>query len=327
MFQPDTAIQQSTSDSTGIATIVKNTTTEKADFRVKQDSTQLVSERKPVVNNIGNNYSKPGYIQSPKEPNFLKLQLSTNHKDFFKQPVLIVPDSVKNESIQININSRFNSSQRLDNQFKDYTLMTMVLIIGFMAWMRVFYGKYLNQIFLSAINYHESERLFSSNNLLMARLNYTLNFIAIVSIGLNIAIVLFHYNLHFFDFQNLTLIVFSILLMLFYVIYKTVLSKTFGFLVLKTNMLNESLNSAFIYLKILAICTIPLNIFYFYGTPNIQFFLIYTSLVFMFVTLGLTFFRTIQIFIRNGFTIFYTMLYLCTVELFPILVVYKLIVR
>jgi hypothetical protein len=116
-----------------------------------------------------------------------------------------------------------------------------------------------------------------------------------------------------------------LLLFLLYVV-KIILLKILGFILDKQQALNEYIFTTFLVNQIIAIGFIPVNIFIAYGSPALAATAIYTGVLLMVIAFILKVGKgTLAALSGGGIAPFYLLLYLCTLEILPLLLGYKLI--
>ncbi len=322
MYQDSANISSQTS--TEVATIASATTdTLKSAGFVK--SLSVWNAPKKQVKTIVK-YSDSSYLDTfnPEPQNFLFL-IKTNSSKEYKEQSIFKNDTNKQKSITIQPIEKNHFQSTVINEYKDITISCMLVVVAIYAWIRVFYGKFLNQIILSSINYHESSRLFKSNNALLIRLYYLLNFLSFIIIGFYISIALKLYNVEVFGLTGYWYLSIGILILVLYYLYKTLLSRFLGFLLQKQTLIEEIIHSSLLYLKVLSILILPVVSIVFFVSDPLKNILIVSSIILFLTSTILILYRSIRIFISKGFSFFYTMLYLCIIEILPLLIVIKLI--
>lgn len=276
---------------------------------------------KPIVK-----YSDSSYLdKSQQEPqNFLYL-IKTNSSKEYKEQAIFKNDTAKFKNITIQPIEKKNFQSTVINEYKDITISVMLIVVSLYAWIRVYYGKFLNQIILSSIHYHESTRLFKSNNALLIRLYYLLNFLSFIILGFFVSIALKLYRVEVFGLSGYWYLGIGVLLVVLFYLYKTLLSRFLGFLLLKQSLIEEVIHSSFLYLKVLSILILPVVSIIFFVSDTLKNTLVASSILVFVTCTILILYRSVRIFISKGFSFFYTMLYLCIIEILPLLIVIKLI--
>ena len=281
---------------------------------------ELSTKVLPVKNHLDSSYLR----KFEPDANFLIKNRVYHTNEYNNQPVF-KNDTTQYKSVTINPIFKDTAETNLMAGFKDITMLVIIVIVSIYAWIRVYYGKFLNQIFYSTINYHESHRLFRSNNALFDRMYYVLNFISFIVIGFYIALLLKFNHLKLLDLPEKFYLLYGSALMIVFYLYKSFGSKFFGFIMNAETTFKEVLHSSLLNIKVFSIILIPIvSTIFFVNSGLVKTYIVIVYILFATVVL-LTIYRTVRIFISKGFSFFYTMLYLCIVEILPLLFAFKLI--
>jgi len=208
---------------------------------------------------------------------------------------------------------------------QDWLLGVILLALILFASVRLVFGKYLNHLMTSLINYSTASRLFRERGYKISHGSFRLDVMSLLVTSV------FVYQISNQDgsFTWLGLGGYKLLIGYFvllggYGIGKMILYHLSGVLFMKGAVVSEVFFNYGIYTKALGIFLLPI--------------IIVTSLApewakIMFVagiSIGVVLYtasliRGALVALRNGISIFYLILYLCILEIFPLLLVYKLI--
>ncbi|MBN2612081.1 MAG: DUF4271 domain-containing protein [Bacteroidales bacterium] len=207
----------------------------------------------------------------------------------------------------------------------DWVFWIFIMIAFLFVWIKVFYKKYIYNLFNAVISFYASTRLFNEKNLMITRVSLVLNFIFVLSVSLVLLKISNFYNKipETFDKASFFLIILNVLIL--YMVLKTLIIKLIGYIFLQGNLVNDYLHNANIYNKILGIVLIPFLFATFYTDPEIAEILLYVMVVIYFLSLVFKIIRGFQIIIKYDIFIFYSILYLCTLEILPLIIGYKFI--
>jgi O-antigen/teichoic acid export membrane protein len=107
---------------------------------------------------------------------------------------------------------------------------------------------------------------------------------------------------------------------------KIILLKILGFILDKQQAMNEYIFTVFLVNQVIAIGLIPVNIFMAYGSPSLAIMSIYTGIILLVIAFIVKVGKgTLGALAGGEITLFYLLLYLCTFEILPLLLGYKLI--
>jgi hypothetical protein len=215
---------------------------------------------------------------------------------------------------EIHLHNRLNS---------DWILLLLVAICFFLALTRNYFEKYLIQIFRSIFSRQAADKLFENRNVLIDRFSYILNFIYSLSFGLFIFQVFDYFKVHPLNLPAyLNYCVYFLVLLLFYCLLVVTCSMAGTIFDLKT-VFKKYLHNQLLFNKIFGILLTPLVAILSFIDQDYKLYLIFAGgLLFIFIYLLKTF-RGIKIILEYPLSIFYLILYFCTLEILPLLVIYK----
>jgi hypothetical protein len=207
----------------------------------------------------------------------------------------------------------------------DWLLVFVLTGLLFFSIVRAFYNKYLTSIFKSNFNYQLSFKLFREKSLVIERISLLMNIIFVIELTIFIFLLAVYYQTNTF-FQNsflLFLVISGIISFIYitkYAVYKIV-----GSIVNSQAIVNEYLFNVFLYNKIVGIFLLPITIGIIY-MPNAYTLWLFTLGAFViFFYFIMRIFRGLQISLKTSMSIYYIILYLCTLEILPIIVLIKII--
>jgi len=207
---------------------------------------------------------------------------------------------------------------------QDWLIPVLIILVAYTGLLRMLSGKYISNLFKSVFNTQNAENLYNTVNMRNS----------LPAFGLD---VLFHLSISTFAYEALTsvgfnpglngllillatIIGFSILFALKKGVYRF-LSYIFG----TGEQTGEFLFYVSLYNRILGMLLLPLVISIPFVSSNLTMVLIQCGLVMVVATYLLQMTRGAKIILRNPVSIFYMFLYLCALEILPLVVIYKLL--
>ncbi len=201
-----------------------------------------------------------------------------------------------------------------------------IILVSFiiLAWIRLFYNKLLVPTFQSCLNYQTSYNLFRDRSSLSLKVSFSLNIIFYLNTGLFLYLVFNYFGITFFNVNGIiTFLLYAGFLMTIYVAKWIVCSVT-GYISLTQKAFSEYLFNVFLFNRNLGLLLFPFLI----GIPYIADYLtpifVYAGIVVIVILYLLRIFRGITIFLKEGFSIFYMILYLCALEFLPLILFFRL---
>jgi hypothetical protein len=210
----------------------------------------------------------------------------------------------------------------------EWVIFPLFLLFLTVCFLRFFYKKHLTGFFQSFLFYYSATRQNKESLLLNGRISLILDAIYFTIISVYVVL---SYDLLFglsnSQFPPLILGLFVLGGSLAFRLLQTILNKFIGFFSNNSIYLNELLFHQLIYPRVFGIIAIPFVFILAYSkgiTQEISLYLIATSFIIMLI---LRLFRSLKVFLNKGFSIFYFLLYLCALEIIPVLILFKEIFR
>lgn len=217
------------------------------------------------------------------------------------------------------------TGKKLSRNNPDWLVGVLVMAFFLFATVRLIFNKYLSQLAQATINYSTFTRVFRERYFNLLHASFRLD-------------VIFHFILALFGYQFLTayrldfgikssFYVYLICLgmVISYFLVKKIVYALTGIMTESKREVKEYLFSITVYNRILGLFLLPL-------TAVIAFVPVYQPELFLFLGLGiigifylLSLRRGAKIFLRKHFSILYLILYLCTLEFLPLLLIYNLL--
>lgn len=207
----------------------------------------------------------------------------------------------------------------------NWTLIIGMASILLLLSLKRYYKKFIIQVASTMVNYQHAEKMLREKNIIVRRAFFilNLNFVLVVSLFLLTLTIFWDYRItdkYILDYFILLGIVLTILIVRLVSLYIT------GYLFGNVPAISEHIHVSFLVNKNLGLLMLPIVFLILYTSAKISEIAIYFCLVMLAIAAIYKIFRGFQIIIRNGVFIFYAILYLCTLELLPIVVGSKIII-
>ena len=224
----------------------------------------------------------------------------------------------------IGLPSRVLPEQRIQRHQADWVVGLLILVFALFATVRLFFGKYLQQLFYAAINYSTASRLFRERSVSLTHASFRLDiiFYLIGSLFLfqifddSINIPVGHGLLKYLLLLGCAILYFSLKQFLY--VAQGKLSET-------NTETQELLYNMNLYNRILGLGLIPIVLVLAFSRLTNPQIMIRVGLGMVLICYVLLIFRGLKILMRKDFPIFYLILYLCTLEILPLFFIYKLV--
>ncbi|MCX7986391.1 MAG: DUF4271 domain-containing protein [Bacteroidales bacterium] len=210
------------------------------------------------------------------------------------------------------------------NEYKnpDFLLSIVLFLLLLYAALNTLFSKYLRQFYYATFIYSESARLYKDQNATLPTFYAWLNIIAVIIFSVDLYLVFRHFGI-FSNLSSLSLFLLSFLYILGFYLVKSILINIIGWIIGRQDIFREYLFHYLLYLKFTALLILPVIFFAIFS--NIiwtEYALFFTGILLVIAHLFL-YVRATKIIIKKGVFIFYWILYLCTAEFIPFLLLYK----
>jgi len=249
--------------------------------------------------------------------------LSKGENKFDYKPSLVFLEKNKTESTAPkNIYFEPNSGQR---SHLNWTLLLGLVSISLILVIKNNYKKILDQVVNAMINFQLAEKILREKNILARRAYFMLNLNYILMFSLLILLVLISINFNItHKYYTDYLIIFSgvsiLILIRLAIIYLN------GQLFQMASATSEYIHIVFLINKNLGIILLPIIFTSIYTPTGLSKILLAIALGLVFLAMLLKIIRGFQIIMKNRVLLFYSILYLCTLELLPLVLGSKLII-
>jgi hypothetical protein len=254
--------------------------------------------------------------------NFL-INNSLNHLGK-QSPVIMASDSLSAQVATISTPSSVTLQlQPRTYRTGDWVLLVIMIIVMLFIWIRIFYNKFFSFLANSLISYQLSAKVFREKNVLLKRVSFVLD-------------VIYHIVLSFFLYESFTFLKLSpvrltsynlfllfLNILILYTLIRSAVLKLFNYLFRTDPIISEYVHNNFIINKSIGIVLFPVTIAICYMPESFAGTLFVIGLVMLAAGIIFKMIRGYQIIIRKEVLFFYLILYLCTLEILPLLLGYK----
>ena len=230
-----------------------------------------------------------------------------------------VPNSNHTEVKNISPKPRVNTTDPLD-----WILFPLLLLLIISVLIKYFYNKHLNNIFKSFTFYYSATKQNKESFLNARRIFAVLDFTYFLAISISVA--------HSFNvipglsLGELTPILLAVIVfggVLSFRLFQLIANKIIGYLSNSSSHLDELFFHRLVFPRVFGVVAVPFVFIMAYGKGIPQSISFYALASLFIIMLILRFFRSLKVFLNKGFSIFYFILYLCALEIIPVLIVFK----
>ena len=333
-LQKDT-LQHSTlkSETTIVKEIVNSSAITKGNYIEHSTiAKKIVIDSNPVKDSIGycpsflaNIPNNKSLITSYKEDLWFKTNKDSCCYIVKKQDVISYkPIIILEKKGSTNYSEKGHSIKERNQNNSDWTFVPLLVGLFLLASIVTLYRKFLGQLFESVIYRFTSNKLFNDKNIHFQRLAIMLDVLFILSFSLVVDQIAKRFQIYTPP-ENIKYIIFlascSFLLVLRF--FRWTVFRLSALFSNHQSFFSELFNSSSLYTRILGVFLLPFVFLITYSTGFISTICIYISVFSIFIMLILRIVSMFKVFIVRGFSIFYFILYLCALEIAPLLVILK----
>jgi len=214
-----------------------------------------------------------------------------------------------------------------DSFFNTSDWMVGVILFStlLLALTNLFFGKQLRSTISSLFNSWMSGKLYADRNALSQRVADLLTFIFVINGGLFLYQILVYSNIHLINLPG-----FFTFLLLSFALFLFIQSKKYtliilGFIFNKQKLFTEYNYYVFLYYKAIGIALFPVIIGLPFTAEHFNPIFIYLSAFVISISYLLRYSRGFRIILHKQVSFFYLILYLCALEIAPVLIVFKFV--
>jgi hypothetical protein len=193
------------------------------------------------------------------------------------------------------------------------------------GWLRVGYNRFFHAVVQASYNYFAARRMFEEANVTRSRVFYFMNLLFFVNISLFLAQYFEFHHISIFTLDGILL--FLICMGAIMVLYsvKSFVLYTLDFLFLTRGGFSSYVFIVFLYNKMVGFALLPIVAVLPYVPLNVTPWLFLTGGTIVIVLYFFRVFKGMQLCFKNRLSIFYLFLYLCALEILPVLLLIKIV--
>lgn len=208
----------------------------------------------------------------------------------------------------------------------DWFLGLFLLLAILFIWIRVYYSKFFASLASALISFQISAKLFRGKNILIQRVSIVLDFIYIMVISLFILELTVEFGITGQGMNRFNLLLLFLNIVILYTLARIFILWLTGYLFMVQSLTAEYIHNTFMINKGMGIALFPVVIMaHYFPGKLVPVVLAIGGFIFLtaFIFKGI---RGYQIIIRKDVLLFYLILYLCTLEILPLLLGYKVVI-
>jgi len=199
----------------------------------------------------------------------------------------------------------------------------LFLLTGFFAWIRVYYDNIIIQTVQASVNFQVANRMFNDNSLLQNQLDIILYLFFFLSMGFLLYFVELRIELIPYGLQGWGLFLFNLALLSGVFLGRLLMLNVAGILFNRIKILREYLYNIFIFNKLMGMAVLPLIFLLVYTRGVLQEVVFWLTIIVVSGIFLMRLIRGVVFSYRKEVLIFYMFLYLCALEIIPLVLLYR----
>ena len=199
----------------------------------------------------------------------------------------------------------------------------LFLLAGFFAWIRVYYGNLILQTIQASVNFQVATRMFNDNSLLQNQLDRILYLFYFLSMGFLLYYAESRLGLIPYALEGIRLFLFNMALLAGVFLGRLLMLNAAGFIFNQSRILREYLYNIFIFNKLTGMAVLPMVFLLVYTRGVLQDVIFWFTLALVCGVFFMRLIRGVVFSYRKEVLIFYMFLYLCALEIAPLVLLYR----
>jgi len=216
--------------------------------------------------------------------------------------------------------------QKADIYHPTWFFLYLIALLGFYAWIRVYYGDVFTQTVNATRNFQVASRMYLDNSTLKNQLDRVLYVLYFLVIAFLLYFVEIRMELFPYGLGGMLLYLFNLALLVGIFMGRIVLLNLAGFLFNQTKVFREYLYNTFIFNKLMGLVVLSLLLFAVYTRGVVQDVLFWLTLSVVGLIFLMRLGRGMIFSFKKDVLLFYMFLYLCALEIAPLVLLYRWLV-
>jgi hypothetical protein len=233
-------------------------------------------------------------------------------------PVFLSEDSSASSDFPV-------SSDINRNLTPDWVLYFLIAFLVALAWIRLIYTKFIVNIFKSTFNFQLAVKVFNEPGIIQKRIFTILNVFYYLSTAIFLYVISKFYGYHPLGLDGIQYMAAITAFLIAYSLFRVSIMKITGEIFYRQKLFSEAIFHNFLFNKVTGIVIVPFILLAAYTRGIYQEISVISGIVALIAINIARILRGIVFVSRYVVLLFYFILYLCTLEILPVLVIIKLI--
>ena len=283
----------------------------------------------PIFNVLENNFLFPSDPTFFDQLNFIPFNPTLKEQVGVSKGEKTLKEKNKKKEITTTVKKDFviKTNQTNSTGFisTDWMLSVIIFSLILFSWIRVGYSRFYRNAIKASYNYFTARRILEEANVTRSRVFYFMNLLFFVNISLFLS-QYFNYNhISFFNLNGILLFfsIFVIIILLY--LAKSLFLYLLDFIFLTKGGFSSYVFTVFLYNKMIGFILLPIVSFLPFVPAHVTLWLFVAGALIIIILYVIRIFKGIQLCFKNRLSIFYMILYLCALEILPVMILFKII--
>ncbi len=207
----------------------------------------------------------------------------------------------------------------------DWMLGIIILSLFLFGWIRVGFNRYYQTAIQASYNFFTARRIFEESNITRSRVFYFMNLLFIINAALFLTQFLEYHHVSIYNLSGILLFLVLIASILILYMVKAFFLYLFDFVLLANRSFASYNFTVFLYNKMAGFLLLPIISILPFVPQYMTFWLFLAGAFIIIMLYFFRIFRGLQIGFKNRLSIFYLILYLCVLEIMPVMILFKVL--
>jgi len=213
--------------------------------------------------------------------------------------------------------------EKMQLQQPTWYFIYLFLLLGLFAWIRIYYGNILIQTVQASTSFQVSNRMFNDSGLLKNQLDVILYLFYLLSLAFLLYYLELKMNVRPYALQGGLLYLFNLCLLAGIFLSRALMLNLTGIFFNCRKITREYLHNIFIFNKLSGLVVLPLTFLLVYTTGTLQELIFWITIFILFCIVVMRIVRSVVFSYRKEVSVFYMFLYLCALEIAPLVLLYR----
>jgi len=213
--------------------------------------------------------------------------------------------------------------EKMQLQQPTWYFIYLFLLIGLFAWVRLYYGNILIQTVQASTSFQVSSRMFNDSGLIKNQIDVILYLFYLLSMAFLLYYLELNIDLRPYALEGGLLYLFNLGVLAGIFLSRALLLNLTGIFFDCQKITREYLHNIFIFNKLSGFIALPLTFLLVYTTGILQEMLFWLIIFVLFLIVMMRIVRSVVFSYRKEVLVFYMFLYLCALELAPLVLLYR----